>query len=45
MGCERWEELLSPYLEDELTQDESLALQTHILTCASCAGIVSRTIA
>jgi hypothetical protein len=41
MGCERWEKLLSPYLEDELTQDESLALQTHILTCADCAELLS----
>ncbi len=41
MGCERWEELLSPYLEDELTEDERLALQTHIRACADCAELLS----
>ena len=41
MGCERWEELLSPYLEDDLTRDEKQALQTHIRTCPSCAELLS----
>ncbi|UCE42080.1 MAG: zf-HC2 domain-containing protein [Candidatus Aminicenantes bacterium] len=41
MGCERMEELLSPYLEDELTEGERQTVQTHIRTCASCAELLS----
>jgi len=41
MGCERIEELLSPYLEDELTQEERQTVETHLRTCASCAELLS----
>jgi anti-sigma factor RsiW len=41
MGCERIEELLSPYLEDELTQEERQTVKTHIRTCASCTELLS----
>ena len=41
MGCERMEELLSPYLEDELTEEERQTIQIHIRTCASCAELLS----
>ena len=41
MGCERIEELLSPYLEDELTQEKKEAVETHIHTCPNCAELLS----
>ncbi len=41
MGCERIEELLSPYLEDELTQEQKQTVETHIHTCPSCAELLS----
>ena len=41
MGCERIEELLSPYLENELTQEERRIVDTHILSCADCAELLS----
>jgi len=41
MGCERIEELLSPYLEDELTQEQKQTVDTHIHTCPSCAELLS----
>jgi anti-sigma factor RsiW len=41
MECERIEELLSPYLEDELTQEERQTVDNHLRTCASCAELLS----
>jgi anti-sigma factor RsiW len=41
MGCERIEELLSPYLEDELSQDDRLMVEEHLRTCASCPELLS----
>jgi hypothetical protein len=41
MGCERIEELLSPYLEDELTQEDRQTVETHLYTCAGCAELLS----
>ena len=41
MGCERIEELLSPYLENELSQEEKQAVETHIHTCSECAELLS----
>jgi hypothetical protein len=41
MGCERIEELLSPYLENELTQEERQTVDTHILACSDCAELLS----
>lgn len=41
MQCERIEELLSPYLEDELNPEEKRAVESHLRTCPSCAGLLS----
>ena len=41
MGCERIEELLSPYLEDDLTQEQKRNVETHIHTCPGCAELLS----
>ncbi len=41
MDCERFEELLSPYLEDDLTLEEKQIVDTHIRTCASCTELLS----
>jgi hypothetical protein len=40
MGCERIEELLSPYLEDELTQEQKRTVAAHLRTCAGCAELL-----
>jgi hypothetical protein len=40
MGCERIEELLSPYLEDELTQEQIQTVETHLQTCQDCAELL-----
>lgn len=37
MKCEHIEDLLSPYLEDELTAKERLAVQEHLRSCADCS--------
>lgn len=41
MGCERIEELLSPYLEDDLTQEQKQTVEDHLHTCPSCAELLS----
>ena len=41
MGCERIEQLLSPYLEDELSQEERLTVEEHLHTCAACIELLS----
>jgi len=41
MKCERIEELLSPYLEDELDPEERRATESHLRTCQSCAALLS----
>lgn len=41
MECERIEELLSPYLEDELNPEEKRAVESHLRTCPSCVGLLS----
>ncbi len=41
MGCERIEELLSPYLEDELTQEQKQTVVTHLQTCQDCTELLS----
>lgn len=41
MKCERIEELLSPYLEDELDPEERRAVESHLRTCQSCAVLLS----
>ena len=41
MKCERIEELLSPYLEDELSPEEKGAVAEHLKTCESCSLLFS----
>ena len=41
MGCERIEDLLSPYLEDNLTQEQKQTVEAHLRTCASCDELLS----
>ncbi len=41
MGCERIEELLSPYLEGELAKNDVQAVENHVLVCPSCAELMS----
>jgi predicted anti-sigma-YlaC factor YlaD len=41
MKCERIEELLSPYLEDELSPEEKGAVVEHLKTCESCSLLFS----
>jgi hypothetical protein len=41
MKCERIEELLSPYLEDELDPEERRAVESHLRTCQNCAILLS----
>lgn len=41
MRCESIEELLSPYLEDELNPEERRAVESHLRTCQSCAALLS----
>ena len=41
MECERIEQLLSPYLEDELSQENRQAVESHIRSCHSCAELLS----
>jgi predicted anti-sigma-YlaC factor YlaD len=37
MECEHIEKLLSPYLEDELTAEDKLAVEEHLQSCADCS--------
>lgn len=41
MRCEKIEELLSPYLEDELSREEKKVVDDHLQTCESCAALLS----
>ena len=41
MRCELIEELLSPYLEDELDQEEKKAVKEHLKTCKNCSLLLS----
>lgn len=41
MGCESIEELLSPYLEDDLTLEQKQTVEDHLHTCSSCAELLS----
>lgn len=36
MKCEHYEELLSPYLDDALSDDEKLELEAHLNICPTC---------
>jgi predicted anti-sigma-YlaC factor YlaD len=37
MKCENIENLLSPYLEDELTAEDRLSVEEHLKSCADCS--------
>ena len=41
MECKNIEELLSPYLEDELTQQERQAVEEHLASCPACTILLS----
>jgi hypothetical protein len=41
MTCEHIEELLSPYLEGELSLDEKRSIEEHLKTCRSCSLLLS----
>jgi hypothetical protein len=41
MKCEHIEELLSPYLEDELSREERRAVEEHAKSCESCSLLLS----
>ncbi len=41
MKCEHIEELLSPYLEDELSREEKRAVEEHVKSCQSCSLLLS----
>jgi predicted anti-sigma-YlaC factor YlaD len=42
MKCEKIEELLSPYLENDLSSEEKAAVKNHLQTCSSCSSLLSR---
>jgi anti-sigma factor RsiW len=41
MQCERARELLSPYLDGELAEEERRAVAAHIESCRACAALAS----
>lgn len=41
MECKTIENLLSPYLEDELTLEERKNIEEHLQSCQSCAELLS----
>ncbi len=41
MKCKKIEELLSPYLEDELSPEEKGAVAKHLKTCENCSLLFS----
>ncbi|MFB0564608.1 MAG: anti-sigma factor [Candidatus Aminicenantaceae bacterium] len=41
MKCENIEELLSPYLEDELSLEEKTRIENHLKTCQDCTALLS----
>ena len=41
MKCEKIEELLSPYLEDELSIEEIKTVEKHLETCENCSLLFS----
>ncbi len=41
MKCEKIEQLLSPYLEDELNPEEKGAVANHLKTCEKCSLLFS----
>ena len=41
MTCERFEELLSAYLEGEVAAEERRAMDAHAASCPACAGLLA----
>ncbi len=41
MKCEKIEELLTPYLEDDLSPEENKAVEEHLKTCQSCSDFLA----
>lgn len=41
MKCKDIEDLLSPYLEDELSREERKAVEEHVKSCESCSLLLS----
>lgn len=41
MKCEKIEELLSLYLENDLSSEEKAAVKNHLQTCSSCSSLLS----
>jgi len=39
MNCEKYQHLISPFLDGELSAKESLAVKTHLSICVDCAKI------
>ncbi|MCD8088932.1 MAG: zf-HC2 domain-containing protein [Oscillospiraceae bacterium] len=37
--CERWQELMSQMLDDEISQEDAAALRTHMRTCRDCQAM------
>ncbi|MCD8116648.1 MAG: anti-sigma factor [Oscillospiraceae bacterium] len=37
--CERWQELMSQMLDDEISPEDAAALRTHMRTCKSCQAM------
>ena len=42
MKCEKIEELLSPYLENDLSSEEQAAVKNHLQTCSNCSSLLSQ---
>jgi len=41
MNCEKIEELLSPYLENEVSLEEKAEVENHLKICGSCSALFS----
>ncbi|GCF07602.1 anti-sigma factor family protein [Dictyobacter arantiisoli] len=41
MNCERVRDLLSAYLDDQLSAPERQSVTTHLASCADCRGILA----
>jgi hypothetical protein len=41
MDCERMEEFLSPYIENELTPEQKKMVDGHLRTCPNCAELLA----
>jgi hypothetical protein len=41
MACEKIQDLMSPYLDGELTPEEKAAVEAHLSSCRECAELLS----